>query len=53
MIANSGGLIGIWTHLSDTPLEYARNIRALADVIGVEHVCIGTDTKLTTPINHP
>jgi membrane dipeptidase len=53
MIANAGGLVGVWTHLSDTPVEYARNIRALADVIGVEHVCIGTDTKLTTPINHP
>jgi membrane dipeptidase len=53
MIANTGGLVGVWTHLSDTPVEYARNIRALADVIGVDHVCIGTDTKLTTPINHP
>lgn len=49
MVANGGGLVGVWTHLADTPLEYARNIRALADVIGVEHVCIGTDTKLTAP----
>jgi len=42
-------LVGVWTHLADTPVEYAQNIRALADVIGVEHVCIGTDTKLTPP----
>jgi microsomal dipeptidase-like Zn-dependent dipeptidase len=53
MVANSGGLVGVWTHLADTPGEYARNIRALADVIGVEHVCIGTDTKLTPPGMRP
>jgi microsomal dipeptidase-like Zn-dependent dipeptidase len=52
-IAKAGGLVGVWTHLSDTPLDYARNIRAMADVVGVEHVCIGTDTKLTQPSNRP
>ncbi len=49
MVADAGGLIGVWTHLADTPVDYAQNIRALADVIGVDHVCIGTDTKLTPP----
>jgi membrane dipeptidase len=49
IVAHAGGLVGVWTHLSDTPLDYARNIRALVDVIGVDHVCIGTDTKLTQP----
>jgi membrane dipeptidase len=53
IVANAGGLIGVWTHLADTPLEYARNVRALVDVIGVEHVCIGTDTKLTQPSPRP
>jgi membrane dipeptidase len=53
MIANAGGAVGVWTHLSDTPLEYARNVRALVEVIGVEHVCIGTDTKLTRPDDSP
>jgi membrane dipeptidase len=53
LVANAGGLIGVWTHLADTPLEYARNIRALVDVIGVDHVCIGTDTKLTQPSPRP
>jgi membrane dipeptidase len=53
MVANSGGLVGVWTHLADTPLDYARNIRALVEVIGVDHVCIGTDTKLTQPSPHP
>ncbi|WP_114939082.1 dipeptidase [Mucilaginibacter endophyticus] len=47
IIADAGGVIGVWTHLADSPLEYAQNIRALVDVIGVDHVCIGTDTKLT------
>jgi membrane dipeptidase len=53
MIANAGGLVGVWTHLSDTPSEYARNIRALVNVIGADHVCIGTDTKLTQPNKPP
>lgn len=53
MVANAGGAIGVWTHLADTPLEYARNVRALVDVIGVDHVCIGTDTKLTQPSPRP
>jgi membrane dipeptidase len=47
MVADAGGIVGVWTHLADSPLEYAQNIRALVDVIGVDHVCIGTDTKLT------
>jgi membrane dipeptidase len=49
LVANAGGIVGVWTHLADTPLDYARNVRALVDVIGVESVCIGTDTKLTDP----
>jgi membrane dipeptidase len=53
IVADSGGIIGIWTHLSDTPLEYAQNIRAMVDVIGVDHVCLGTDTKMTTPYRSP
>ena len=53
MIADHGGAIGVWTHLADTPREYAQNIRALVDVVGVEHVCIGTDTKLTQPGSRP
>ena len=53
MVADAGGLVGVWTHLADTPLDYARNVRALVDVIGVDHVCIGTDTKLTQPSPRP
>jgi membrane dipeptidase len=53
MVADAGGAVGVWTHLADTPLEYAHNIRALVDVIGADHVCIGTDTKLTQPSPRP
>ncbi len=53
MVANTGGLVGVWTHLADTPLEYARGIRAMVDVIGIDHVCLGTDTKLTQPSPRP
>ena len=52
-VAKVGGLIGVWTHLADSPMEYARNLGALVDVVGVDHVCIGTDTKLTQPSARP
>jgi membrane dipeptidase len=52
-VATSGGVIGVWTHLSYTPLEYAQNIRAMVDVVGIDHVCIGTDTKLTPSYRSP
>jgi membrane dipeptidase len=47
IVADAGGVIGVWTHLADSALEYAQNVRALVDVVGADHVCIGTDTKLT------
>ena len=53
IVAGAGGIIGIWTHLSETPLEYAENIRAMVDVIGIDHVCIGTDTKMTPSYRSP
>ena len=49
IFAGAGGVIGIWTHIADTPLDYAKNIRAMVDVVGAEHVCIGTDTKMAPP----
>lgn len=53
MVADAGGAVGVWIHLTDTPLEYAQNVRAMVDVIGIDHVCIGTDTKLTPPFPAP
>ena len=49
--ANAGGVIGVWTHLADTPLDYAQNVKALVDIVGTTHVCIGTDTKMAPPSN--
>lgn len=49
--ADRGGVIGVWTHIADTPSEFANNVRALADVVGTEHVCVGTDTKMAPPDN--
>lgn len=53
IVADAGGVIGVWTHLADTPLEYAKNIRAMVNVAGIEHVCIGTDTKITPAFHSP
>ncbi len=50
IVANAGGVIGVWRHLTDTANDYAQNIRAMVDVIGVDNVCIGTDTKITRVI---
>ncbi len=49
IVAETGGVIGVWTHLAETPLAYVQNVRAMIDVVGVDHVCIGTDTKLAKP----
>ncbi len=51
LVAGAGGVIGVWTHLADTPADYAKNIRAMVEAAGVEHVCIGTDSKMATATN--
>lgn len=50
IVADAGGVIGVWRHLTETPADYAQNIKAMVDVIGVDNVCIGTDTKITRAI---
>jgi membrane dipeptidase len=49
IVAAAGGIIGVWTHLADTPSAYAENIQAMVDAVGIDHVCIGTDTKMAKP----
>ena len=46
-VAEAGGVIGVWPHLADSPAEYAANIKAMADIVGIDHVAIGTDSKIT------
>jgi membrane dipeptidase len=41
-IADTGGSIGIW-HFFPSPERYAEGLKEMADVVGVDHVSIGTD----------
>jgi microsomal dipeptidase-like Zn-dependent dipeptidase len=46
-MADAGTAVGVWTHLVDSTAEYVQAVREMVDVVGIDHVCIGTDTKLT------
>jgi membrane dipeptidase len=46
VVADAGGVIGVWTKLAGSPKEYVENIKAMADAVGIDHVGIGTDTDL-------
>jgi membrane dipeptidase len=46
VVANAGGVIGVWTKLSDSISEYVAGIKALVDAVGVDHVGIGSDTDI-------
>ena len=46
VVADAGGVVGVWTKLADSPKEFVENIKAMVDVIGVEHMGIGTDSDL-------
>jgi membrane dipeptidase len=46
VVADAGGVIGVWTKLSDSMSEYVAGIKALVDAIGIDHVGIGSDTDI-------
>jgi len=46
VVADAGGVIGVWTKLAGSPKEFAENIKAMVDVVGIDHAGIGTDTDL-------
>jgi membrane dipeptidase len=46
VVADAGGVIGVWTKLSDSLGEFVGGLKALADAVGVDHVGIGTDTNI-------
>jgi membrane dipeptidase len=46
-VGDAGGVIGVWWRLVYTTKEYVAAIRDMVDVVGVDHVGIGTDTDLT------
>jgi membrane dipeptidase len=44
-IAETGGAIGIW-HFFPNLEKYVDGLKEMVDVVGVEHVCIGTDQQV-------
>jgi membrane dipeptidase len=46
VVADAGGVIGVWTKLSDSMGEYVAGIKALVDAVGIDHVGIGSDTDI-------
>ena len=48
-VADAGGVVGVWTKGANSPKEFVENIKMVVDVIGVNHVGIGTDTDLLSP----
>lgn len=51
VVADAGGVVGVWTHLTDSPAEFVESIKTMTDAIGADHVGIGTDTDLLNPRN--
>ena len=49
VVADAGGVIGVWTKLSDSMGEYVAGIKALVDAVGIDHVGIGSDTDILSP----
>ena len=43
-IAETGGSIGIW-HFFDTPELYVQGLKEMVEVVGVDHVSVGTDAS--------
>jgi len=43
-LAETGGSIGIW-HFFATPELYVEGLKEMVDVVGVDHVSIGTDAS--------
>jgi membrane dipeptidase len=46
VVAATGGAIGIW-HFFPSLERYVDGVKEMADVVGVDHVCIGTDQQTT------
>jgi membrane dipeptidase len=46
VVADAGGVVGVWTHLADSLKEFVESIKAMVDAVGIDHVGIGSDTDL-------
>lgn len=49
VVADAGGVIGVWTYPTDTIEQYVKNIRAMVTLAGTDHVGIGTDSNILSP----
>ena len=49
VVADAGGVIGVWTHLGDSLKDFVESIKAMVDAVGIDHAGIGTDTDLLSP----
>ena len=46
VVTEAGGVIGVWTKLSDSLEEYVTGVKAMVDAVGIDHVGIGSDTDI-------
>ena len=46
VVADAGGVVGVWTHLAASLQEFVQSIKSMVDAIGIDHVGIGSDTDL-------
>lgn len=44
-IAQTGGAIGIWAIFASLE-KYVEGLKEMADIVGVDHVCVGTDQQV-------
>ena len=51
-VADAGGIMGIW-RIFPTVKDYVTGIKQMVDVVGVDHVGIGTDTSLALVVGGP
>jgi membrane dipeptidase len=49
VIADAGGVIGVWTKLSGSMGEYVAGLKAFVDAVGIDHVGIGSDSDILSP----
>src|SRR5580704_3915623 len=46
VVADAGGVIGVWTHLADSLKDFVESVKAMVDAVGADYVGIGTDSDL-------
>ena len=46
VVADGGGVIGVWTKLADSLKDFVESTKAMVDAVGIDHVGIGSDTDL-------